>query len=146
MIGVPIARIFGIEIRVQLAWILVLALIAALAADEIQQAAPLLDIAVVWGLAAVVAAGFFISSAIHDLVHAIVARSRGVAVPSIAVSFFGGSTPLDPTAPNARDDLAIAAAGPLASLGIAGAFGLLAAGASGIGADFADLSTTLAAL
>jgi Zn-dependent protease/predicted transcriptional regulator len=146
VIGVPIARLFGIEIRVQLAWILPLALVAVLAVDEIQTTSPALEPLTAWGLGAMVAAAFFLSSLVHDLVHAVVARSRGIQVSAIAVSFFGGSTPLDPTAPNPRDDLAIAASGPLASLAIAGASGVLAVVAAGLGGDLGLLAVPLVAL
>ena len=61
--------------------------------------------------------GFFLSSVSHDLAHALVARRRGVDVRSIGVSFFGGSTPLDPASPEPGDDVAIAASGPLTSIG-----------------------------
>jgi Zn-dependent protease/predicted transcriptional regulator len=146
VIGVPIARLFGIEIRFQLAWILPLALVAVLAVDEIQTTSPALEPLTAWGLGAMVAAAFFLSSLVHDLVHAVVARSRGIQVSAIAVSFFGGSTPLDPTAPNPRDDLAIAASGPLASLAIAGASGVLAVVAAGLGGDLGLLAVPLVAL
>lgn len=146
MIGVPVARILGIEIRVQLAWILPIALIAVLAYDQIQTTRPELETAVAWGLGAAVAAAFFLSSLVHDLVHAIVARSRGIQVQSIVVSFFGGATPLDPTAANPRDDLAIAASGPLASLVIAGGCGVLAFVAAGLGGNLGLLAVPLAAL
>jgi len=146
MIGVPVARILGIEIRVQLAWILPLALVAALAVDEIQTTQPNLEPLTAWGLGLMVAAAFFVSSLIHDLVHAVVARSRGIQVSAIAVSFFGGSTPLDPTAPEPSDDLAIAASGPLASLAIAGASGLLAIVSGAFGGDLGYLTIPLAAL
>lgn len=146
MIGVPVARVLGIEIRVQLGWVFVLALIGALAVDQIQTASTGIEPAVAWLLGGLVAAGFFVSSTIHDLVHALVARSRGIAVPAIAVSFFGGSTPLDPTASSARDDLAIALSGPLASLGVAAACGLVGAAAAAIGGDASVVATILAAL
>jgi Zn-dependent protease/predicted transcriptional regulator len=146
VIGIPVARLFGIEIRVHLGWVLPLALIAVVAVDQIQSATPSLEPATAWGLGAVVAAAFFLSSLVHDLVHAIVARSRGIPVSTIAVSFFGGATPFDPVAPNATDDLAIAASGPLASLAIAAAAGLLGALAAALGGDLALLAVPLAAL
>ena len=146
MIGVPVARVLGIEIRVQLGWVLVLALIGALAVDQIQTASTGMEPAIAWLLGGLVAAGFFLSSAIHDLVHALVARSRGIAVPAIAVSFFGGSTPLDPTATTARDDLAIALSGPAASLAIAGVCAVLGAGAAAVGGDLTTIATILAAM
>lgn len=119
MVGVPVARILGIEIRVQLGWVIVLALIGVIAVEQVSLLDPTLDDQVAWLMGGIVAAGFFASSVVHDLAHALVARRRGLDVKAIAVSFFGGSTPMDPTAPDARDDLAIAVSGPLTSLGVA---------------------------
>jgi Zn-dependent protease/predicted transcriptional regulator len=119
--GIPIARVFGIEIRVQLSWVLILALVGVIAVDELTVIDPALEGVLAWVLAAVVALGFFLSSVSHDLAHALVARRRGVEVRMIAVSFFGGATPLDPMSTDPRDDVAIAASGPLASLGISAA-------------------------
>jgi Zn-dependent protease/CBS domain-containing protein len=121
MTGIPVARLFGIEIRLQLGWILVVALVAVLAAVQVASVEPTVHMALQWFLGGVVAAGFFLSAVAHDLSHAIEARRRGLEVKSILISFFGGSTPLDPSSPNARDDLAIAAVGPLVSLGIGAA-------------------------
>lgn len=119
MVGVPVARILGIEIRVQLGWVIVLALIGVIAVEQVSLLDPTLEDQVAWLMGGIVAAGFFASSVVHDLAHALMARRRGMDVKAIAVSFFGGSTPMDPTAPDARDDLAIAVSGPLTSLGLA---------------------------
>jgi len=118
--GIPIARLFGIEIRVQLGWVLVLALIAVIAVGQLTAVDPEIETAVAWILGGLVALGFFLSSVSHDLAHALVARRRGVEVSTIGVAFFGGSTPFDPASPNPGDDAAIALSGPLTSIGIAG--------------------------
>jgi len=117
-LGIPIMRIFGIEIRVQLGWAVVLSLVAAIAVGQLNLVDPTLEDAMAWVLGGIVALGFFISSVTHDLAHALVARRRGIEVRSIGVSFFGGATPLDPSSPDPGDDAAIAASGPIASLGI----------------------------
>ena len=118
--GIPIARLFGIEIRVQLGWVIVLALIAVVAVGQLTAVDPELEAAASWVLGGLVALGFFLSSISHDLAHALVARRRGVDVQTIGVAFFGGSTPFDPASPNPGDDAAIALSGPLTSIGIAG--------------------------
>jgi Zn-dependent protease/CBS domain-containing protein len=128
--GIPIARVFGIEIRVSLAWAIVLALVAVIAVGQLTAVDPGLSTELAWILGGVVAFGFFISSVAHDLAHAIVARRRGVEVSSIAVSFFGGSTPLDPASPDPRHDVVIAFAGPLVSIGLAAGLFALALGTS----------------
>jgi Zn-dependent protease/CBS domain-containing protein len=125
--GVPVARIFGIEVRIQLGWVIVLALIGYIAVSSLEIVQPGLDPALDWVLGGIVALGFFLSSMAHDLGHAVVARRRGMPVNAIAVSFFGGSTPVDPMAQNARDDLAIAVAGPLVSLAIGAVLAVLTA-------------------
>lgn len=118
--GIPIARVFGIEIRVQLGWVIVLALIAVIAVGQLTAVDPELEAVTSWVLGGLVALGFFLSSVSHDLAHALVARRRGVDVQTIGVAFFGGSTPFDPASPNPGDDAAIALSGPLTSIGIAG--------------------------
>jgi Zn-dependent protease/CBS domain-containing protein len=144
MNGVPIARILGIEVRVHLGWLLVLALIGYVAVSGLEVVQPGLDTAVGWLAGATVAVGFFLSSAAHDLGHAIVARHRGVPVSAIAVSFFGGATPLDPVASKADDDLAIAAAGPIVSIVIAMTLTILAAALNAVGGPaFLTIAATI---
>ena len=135
MIGVPIARILGIEIRVQFGWVLVVALVAALAVIQVGTAVPTLPGPVQWILGGAVGIAFFISAMLHDLGHALMARRRGVVVESILVSFFGGTTPADATAPAAGDDLAIAASGPIVSVVLGIALAVIALGFDGLGSE-----------
>ena len=144
--GIPIARVFGIEIRVSLSWALVLAIVAVIAVGQLTAVDPDLPSHIAWILGAVVAGGFFLSSVSHDMAHAIVARRRGVDVSSIVVSFFGGATPLDPTSPDPRHDIAIAASGPIASLGIGAVLLGLTAGATALGEEFSAAAGVLAVL
>lgn len=144
--GIPIARIFGIEIRVQFGWAIVLALIAVIAVGQLTEVNPELEAAAAWFLGALVALGFFISSVSHDLAHALVARRRGIDVKSIAVSFFGGATPLDPTSPDPGDDVAIAASGPLVSIAIGVVLFALTVAASALGQGFTPAAGVLAVL
>jgi len=147
MNGIPLARILGIEVRVHLGWILVLGLIGYVAVTGLNVVQPGLDSAVGWVAGGVVAIGFFLSSAAHDLGHAIVARRRGLEVTSIAVSFFGGATPLDPIAPKADDDLAIAVAGPGVSIVIAIALAIVTAALNAVGGPaFLTLAATVGVL
>ena len=144
--GVPIARVAGIEIRVSFGWTIVLAIVAVISVGQLTAVDPDLPSHVAWILGAVVSLGFFVSSVSHDLAHAIVARRRGVDVSSILVSYFGGATPLDPTSPDPRDDAAIAASGPLASIGISLVLLGLTAGATALGEDFTAAAGVLAVL
>ena len=145
--GIPIARIFGIEIRVQLGWVIILALVAVVAVGQLTQVDPEIEELVAWVMGGIVALGFFASSVSHDLAHAIVARRRGVEVRSIAISFFGGATPFDPSSPDPGDDAAIAASGPIASLAIGAVLFGLWLGLSGLtGSLFTAVAGVLAVL
>lgn len=144
--GIPIARIFGIEIRVQFGWAIVLALVAFIAVGQLTAVDPTLEDSMAWILGGIVAVGFFISSVSHDLAHALVARRRGIDVRSIGVSFFGGATPLDPSSPDPGDDAAIAASGPLVSLAIGGVFFGLLVIVVAIGHEFSAAAGVLSVL
>lgn len=146
MIGIPIARILGIEIRVQLGWVIVLALIAVIAVGQLTAIDPEIEEATSWILGGFVALGFFVSSVAHDLAHAIVARRRGVDVRAVVVTFFGGSTPLDPGSRDPGDDAAIAASGPLVSIVIGIVLLALAAWAFALGDAFNNATGVLSVL
>ena len=147
MIGVPIARIRGIEIRVQVGWILVVAIVAALTIVQLDGSVPGLPPIATWVLGALAGIGFFGSTLVHDLAHALTARRRGVDVSSLVVSFFGGTTPLDPASREPGADLAIAASGPIASVVLGLALGGVAIGiATGQGDVVAAISQVFAVL
>lgn len=144
--GIPIARIFGIEIRVQVTWAFILALVAVIAVGQLTSVDPQLEQVTAWILGGLVALGFFLSSVSHDLAHALVARRRGIDVKSIAVSFFGGASALDPASPDPGDDAAIAASGPIASIAIGVVLLVLMVGAAGLGQRFDAAAGVLAVL
>jgi Zn-dependent protease len=56
---------------------------------------------------------------VHELGHAIAARRRGLGVGRITLSFVGGTSEVIGAVRDARDELVIAVAGPLASLAMA---------------------------
>ncbi len=144
--GIPIARVLGIEVRVTLGWTIWLAVVAVIAVIQLTSVDPTLPLHIAWLLGGVVALGFFLSSLSHDLAHAIVARRRGVDVSSILVSFFGGATSLDPSSPDPRHDAAIAASGPVASIAIALGLLALTVGATTVGQGFSAPAGALALL
>lgn len=131
--GLPIGRLFGIEIRVSVIWAILLAMIALIGAEQASVTAPGIPVVGQWVVGAAVAGGFLVSVLAHELTHALVARRRGVPTTSIVLGFIGGLAPLSIQGRRPADELAIAASGPLLSLGIGVV--VLAAGA---GAGLAD--------
>jgi Zn-dependent protease len=129
--GVPIARLFGIEIRVSLAWAVLAAIATLLGAQQAAIMAPGIAAPLQWVIGAAVALGFLISVVAHELAHALVGRRRGVASSTITLAFIGGLAPLSIQAPRPVDELVIALAGPLLSL-IVGVLFLFAAAVTGM--------------
>ncbi len=118
--GVPIARILGIEIRVSIAWVVLVALITVVGAQQAAIGSPTVDPIVQWAVGVVVAMLFFVSILVHELAHALVGRRAGVPTTVIALGFVGGLAPLSIQAPRARDELVVALVGPAVSLVVGG--------------------------
>ena len=110
----------GIEIRVSLAWAVLLALVTVLGAQQAALGAP--------GLAGAGPVAdrrrrrarlFFVSVIAHELAHALVGRRRGVDVDvDRARASSAGSRRSASRRPTPRDELVIALAGPLLSLAL----------------------------
>jgi len=116
-------RIGGIDVRLDLSWLLIFALIlVSLAAGYFPNTHPghsTLDYAVA-GLVATLL--FFGSILAHEFSHAVVARLSGVRVPAITLFLFGGVSHMEDEAASPGQELRIAAVGPLASFALAGVF------------------------
>ena len=117
--GVPIARLFGIEIRVSLSLALLVAVVVLIGADQAGVMAPGLAAPLQWLTGAGVAVAFLVSVVAHELAHALVGRRLGVPTASVMLGFMGSLAPLAIQAGRPRDELAIALAGPIVSFVLA---------------------------
>jgi Zn-dependent protease len=116
MNALPVARLFGFEIRVHVSWAIILAVIAVTATTQTTEVAPGIGAAGSWLVGGVIAAAFLLSALAHELGHAVAARRVGLPGGPVIVYFFGGaaSTRLETVRP--RDEVFVAIAGPLVSL------------------------------
>jgi Zn-dependent protease/predicted transcriptional regulator len=119
MSALPIARLFGFEIRIHVSWAVILAIIAVTIQSQVGVVAPETDPATRWAVGAVVAAAFLLSALAHELGHAIAARRAGMPGGPIIVYFFGGAASATLEATRPRDEVIVALAGPLVSIVIA---------------------------
>src|SRR5688572_18478038 len=126
MNALPIARLFGFEIRVHVSWAIILAVIGVTAATQATVIAPDIGVTGGWIVGAVVAASFLLSALAHELGHALAARHVGLPGGPVIVYFFGGAATsrLETTRP--RDEVLVAVAGPLVSLVVGAAILVLA--------------------
>ncbi len=134
MNGLLLGRIHGIAVRLHWSVLLVAWLIAwSLSTEVLPDSAPGRADAVYWFTGATVAAAFFASLILHELGHSVVAQRRGVEVESITLWLLGGLASLGRRPARADDALAIAAAGPLVSVGLSLGFAVLAGSLSSLG-------------
>lgn len=127
-----IFRVFGFPIRLDLSWVPVALLMTwSLATGIFPVLAPGLSPFMFWAMSAVATIGLFASVIVHELAHSLVARRHGIPIRGITLFFFGGVAEMVGEPPSARSELLVAVAGPVASLGVAGAgWGLMAAATS----------------
>lgn len=141
MTGLPVARIFGVEVRLHLSWIFIIAIITVTVGDRLGAVQPASESAIAWGIGVVASLGFLCSVVAHELAHALVARRNGMPIESVSVHFIGSPAAIDVRAETARAEAAVALAGPLMSFGLGvmlvavGIVGMPAGGVVGIVAD-----------
>jgi len=117
---VKLGRIFGIEIGFHYSWFLIALLMVFSLAGYFREADPGWTDAVVWSLAILTALLFFVSLVLHELAHALVARSRKLPVRSITLFALGGVAQIEQGATSARVEFWMAIAGPLTSGALGG--------------------------
>jgi Zn-dependent protease len=112
-----LGRIAGIPVGINWSVLVILVLITDIVAGNVLPRADADRSATVyWAIAIPTSVLFLASLLAHEGAHAAVARKTGLGVRSITLWMLGGVAQLDGEPPNARADLAIAAAGPLTSL------------------------------
>src|SRR6185369_1194297 len=120
-------RLFGFEIRFDLTWLILLALIVwSLSAGYFPEAYGELSEGTYLWMAVIGAIGMIASIVIHELSHSLVARRFGMTIRGITLFAFGGAAELEDEPPTARAEFLMAAAGPAMSLVLALLFWLLA--------------------
>ncbi|MBN2169559.1 MAG: site-2 protease family protein [Actinobacteria bacterium] len=144
--GFKICRIFGIDIVINITWVLILILLAISFGELFRTYTtdpggfnqPFPGGIWPWAAGVITTAIFFICLIAHELSHSLVARRHGVEVRRITLFLFGGVAEMSGEVPDPGSEFKMAAAGPGASFVIAGLlFGLLFL------ANSLDLSTVI---
>jgi Zn-dependent protease/CBS domain-containing protein len=120
-----IGKVFGIPLRLHVTFLLLLLLIGLSSGDRFGGG----------GLVGVLfVVSLFVCVVIHELSHSLVARKYGIVVREIILLPIGGMAMMERMPDDPRQELNVAIAGPLASLGVALVLGALASALYGGGA------------
>ena len=118
--GLRIARIAGIDIRVDWSWLLIFVLVAWNLSVAFAGAHPDWSGWLSTGIALIAAILFFVSVLVHELAHSLVAKARGLPVRSITLFLFGGVSNIEREPPSPGAEFVMALVGPLTSIVLGG--------------------------
>lgn len=117
-------RIFGIPFYLDISWLVILALLTITMANTFSAEIPGLARINYWVMGFVAAIAFFVCILLHEMGHALVARSNGMPVKGITLFMFGGVAELGGEPASARSEFFMAIAGPCVSVVLALGFWL----------------------
>lgn len=120
-----ILKVFGIEIRFHISWLIILILIAFSLRGYFHAANPGWAMPLVWGIALLTTVLFFVSVILHELAHSLTARRLGLPVHTITLFVFGGVSELSHEPEQASTEFWVSIAGPATSVVLGAIFLLL---------------------
>ena len=117
-----IARLFGIDLRVHVSWLIIFGLLLFEFSQPGAAGLPVLRRTETYVVAVIITLLFFSSLVAHELAHSLVARAFRLPVASITLFALGGVSSLTKEPPSARAEFLMAIAGPATSvvLGVVG--------------------------
>jgi Zn-dependent protease len=113
--GVPIGRILGLDIRIDVSWLFIFALITLSMVGYFAQGFPELRSGVLWVTALATTLIFFACLLLHEVSHSVVARAKGIGVSGITLFMFGGVSQIREEPRRPSDEFVIALVGPVTS-------------------------------
>lgn len=120
--SIRLFRLLGFEVKADASWLIIALLVTwSLAEGFFPMHVQGLAAPVYWWMGAGGAAGLFLSVVFHELCHSLVARRFGIQMRGITLFIFGGVAEMADEPPNPKAEFLMAAAGPLASIGLAAA-------------------------
>jgi Zn-dependent protease len=115
--SIKLIDLFGFRIGVDASWFVILFLLIFTLSQPFRATLHSSD-AVAYVTTVVSVLLLFVSLIVHELGHAVVARRQGIEVKRIDLFLFGGLTQMSRDAASPAEEFKIAAAGPVATLGV----------------------------
>lgn len=122
--SIPLGRIFGIPIGLDISWFLIFALLVwTLSTNYYPVRFPGWGDSIYWVIGVSTTLLLFVSVLLHELGHAVAALAFRIPVRRIRLMIFGGVAELGDDAPNAGGEFLVAIAGPAVSVLLGVVFG-----------------------
>jgi len=119
---IPLFSILGFRVGIDFSWFLLAILITwSLAEGVFTQEQYAFDATTRWIMGVVGALGLFASIVLHELGHAVAARTQGVEMKGITLFIFGGVAEMTDEPPTPTAEFIVAIAGPIVSVVLGGA-------------------------
>ncbi|HEX6209966.1 MAG TPA: site-2 protease family protein, partial [Methylomirabilota bacterium] len=116
--SISLGRWFGIPIGLHYSWFFIAALITLSLASHFSLVHRTWSPVIIWTAAVIASVLFFVTLLMHELSHALVARSNHLPVRSITLFALGGVAQIEKESASAKDEFWMAMAGPLTSIAI----------------------------
>jgi len=130
---IKLFTIFGFEIRLDVSWLFMAALITwSLATGVFPHTTPGLSVGAYWWMGVIGAVGLFFSIVVHELCHSLVANRYHLPMRGITLFIFGGVAEMGGEPESPKVEFLMALAGPAASVAIGLGFGLLRMAVEGV--------------
>lgn len=112
-----IGQIAGIDIYINVSWIIILVLLTwSLAVSWFPAIYPGWSVATYWITSLIASILLFVSVLLHELAHSVVARARGLPVHDITLFIFGGISNIEQEPTSAGVEFQMAVVGPVVSI------------------------------
>lgn len=112
---IRLGRIYGIEIGLHYSWIIIAVLIVLSLSAYFYEQHPDWQGGTIWIMSIISALFFFAAIIVHELSHAVVARSQDLPVRSITLFALGGVAEIEKESPDAKTEFWIGLVGPITS-------------------------------
>lgn len=113
---IHLGQIFGIKIGLHYSWLIIAVLISLSLSQYFGKAHSDWSQSVIWVMAVASSLLFFLAIILHELSHALVARSNGLPVSSITLFALGGVAQIEKEPPDAKTEFWLGIIGPITSM------------------------------
>ncbi|TNM70202.1 site-2 protease family protein [Streptomyces sp. NP160] len=113
--GLVLGRLFGVPVVLARSWFVIAVVITLLFQSSVAYAAPGLGVVASYAVSFAYAVLLGVSVLVHELAHALVARSVGLPATRVVLTLWGGHTQFEQDMPSPWRSFAVAVVGPLAN-------------------------------